>query len=374
MTIMKLDRTLSLIAGLALAAATYAQLPRIVVQGSGVPQVFTELTAAIAAAQPNDVLYCSAGSFTYTGGLEIDKPLHFIGAGIHPDSTAATGTTTFYRGGNVEPLRLLQSASGSTFTGIYFDNNGDGNSNFVMIEYGSEAANDQVGNILFQRCRFRTSTFNLAYDHGATNPGPAMPGLVTTFDECIISAALYVGNRGVVATRCIFDQAGTISFNNAGLTTVDHCVFLGSRLGDCYTAQVSNSIFTGNNHGNFSFFCGNCGGATVTNVLNGFDYWAYTGNSTMTLVNSQQITDPSTLFVSESNNQYEFPDNLHLAPGSPALGYANDGTDAGIYGSSSPYKPGGVPYNPHFLQSTIAPATNSNGALPVNIKVAAQTH
>jgi hypothetical protein len=370
---MNLHRTLSLIIGLALAAATQAQLPRIVVQGAGAPQVFTDLTAAIAAAQPNDVLYCSAGTFSYTGGMQIDKPLHFIGAGIHPDSTAATGTTSFYRGGGgTDPLYILQSASGSTFTGIYFDNNYGGNSNWRMIAYGTDATNDQAGNILFQRCRFRSSRIDLAYD--ISNSSPAMTGLTTTLDECIISAAIQVGNRGIVATRCIFDQAGTMTYNNAGFTTVDHCVFISTRVGDCYTAQISNTIFTGNNGGNFSFFCGECGGATVTNILNGFEYWAYGGNNTMTLVNSQQITNATPLFVSESNFQYEFSDDLHLAAGSPAIGFANDGTDAGIYGSSSPYKPGAVPYNPHFLQSTIAPATNSNGALPVNIKVAAQTH
>jgi hypothetical protein len=53
---------------------------------------------------------------------------------------------------------------------------------------------------------------------------------------------------------------------------------------------------------------------------------------------------------------------------------ATDGTDVGIYGTASPYKPGGVPYNPHFRSATIAPATDPDGDLPVNIRVAAQTH
>ena len=63
---------------------------------------------------------------------------------------------------------------------------------------------------------------------------------------------------------------------------------------------------------------------------------------------------------------------MHLAPGSGGIGAADDGTDIGIYGSSSPYKPGNVPYNPHFRTATVAPATNPNGDLPVNIHVAAQ--
>ena len=67
-----------------------------------------------------------------------------------------------------------------------------------------------------------------------------------------------------------------------------------------------------------------------------------------------------------------FSDDLHLLPGSPGVGAGSDGTDIGIYGTGSPWKPGNVPYNPHFRSANIAGATNPNGELPVNIRVAAQ--
>lgn len=52
----------------------------------------------------------------------------------------------------------------------------------------------------------------------------------------------------------------------------------------------------------------------------------------------------------------------------------NDGTDIGVFGTHAPMKPGHSPYNPHYQQAQIAPSTDWNGALPVNIRTAAQTH
>ena len=56
------------------------------------------------------------------------------------------------------------------------------------------------------------------------------------------------------------------------------------------------------------------------------------------------------------------------------MGAANDGREIGTYSSGSPYKEGASPYNPHYQQADIAPSTDWNGALPVEIRTAAQTH
>jgi hypothetical protein len=77
-------------------------------------------------------------------------------------------------------------------------------------------------------------------------------------------------------------------------------------------------------------------------------------------------------FTSETNGTYQFSDDLHLLPGSPGVNAGNDGNDIGLFGTSAPYKEGNIPYNPHFRSAVIAPATNPNGDLPVNIRVAAQ--
>ncbi|MBK7945576.1 MAG: hypothetical protein IPJ85_09820 [Flavobacteriales bacterium] len=113
-------KTLSLLTGAILCgSAVHAQLERIVVQGSGAPQVFTDIYDAVAAAQPNDKLYFSGGIFLADTGLTLSMPLHFIGAGIHPDSTNATTATILTTSGTTD-FTFTTGASGSSFTGIRF--------------------------------------------------------------------------------------------------------------------------------------------------------------------------------------------------------------------------------------------------------------
>lgn len=356
--------TLLLSIGL-LAGTITAQIPRIVLQGSGSPQVYTSLDSAIADAQSNDVLYCSGGNFSISAALVINKPLHFIGAGIHPDSTQATGTTTFSMMGGDASLRLTEGASGSTFTGIYFVNSPI---NYTpLIEYGTSSDDDHVTNILFQRCRFSKGRINMAFS-GASNI-PAVPGLVTTFDECILTAYVDGRKRGAVFTRCIIDAHDIGVYAVTGFTggslTVQNCVFLNALMGNCANSIVRNSISTTTN-----YLCFDCTGASISNVLSAATNWFYGGTASIT--NSIKGLDPATFFVSETDNLYQFTDDLDMASGSPGINFGNDGNDIGIYGSSSPYKAGAIPFNPHYNEAIIAPATNSDGALPVNLRVAAQ--
>src|SRR6188768_377394 len=98
----------------------HAQQPRIVVQHAGNAQVFTDLTEAITAAENNADLYLSGGTFIAPDGFALDKTLHFIGAGVHTDSTAATGATILSTSSSGF-FRLTTGANGSSFTGVQFN-------------------------------------------------------------------------------------------------------------------------------------------------------------------------------------------------------------------------------------------------------------
>jgi hypothetical protein len=63
---------------------------------------------------------------------------------------------------------------------------------------------------------------------------------------------------------------------------------------------------------------------------------------------------------------------MHLAAESPGSGAGSDGTDIGLYGSDSPYKPGAVPHVPHYRRVDIARGTDADGGLPATVRVAAQ--
>lgn len=357
--------SLATAAGLALTAS--AQLPRIVVQGSGSPQVFTDFAAAVAAAQANDAVYLSGGTFTFPSDFVLDKPLHFFGAGIHPDSSQVTATTTLAATATNSPFVITTSASGSTFTGIAFDiGNNSWGWTVPIVRYGSSNTDDLPTDIVFQRCRFADRGVHLAFNEDSD------PSTETTvFDECIFNYTLVGFSRGATVTRCIFDASGvgiyTINdFANGGLY-MENCVLLGSILGTIVNGTVRNCISTSTTYLGYNLV-----GTVLTNnvVIASMLY------STGSPVASNNITgaDANALFVSESDNLYQFTDDLHLQPGCVGVGFGTDGTDVGIYGTASPYKPGGVPFNPHFQQATIGTATNAAGELPVNIRVAAQSH
>jgi hypothetical protein len=337
-----------------LSAGAHAQEPRIVLEGATGPQVFTTFDAALAAAQANDKLYFSGGTHHAQAGIVLDKPLHFIGAGIHPDSSSVTSTTTLTSG---DDMRITTAASGSTFTGIRFNPDG-------YVYYGTDETNDDPTDLFFQRCVFDTRVYLDMAEPCASS---------SAFDECIFHS-LFLGVDGVVATvtRSIFDYApgtgATISGFGTGGLTMSHCTVLGARVGNSPNANISNSIFT---FTSAPFW--QSGGSTITNCLVTSD--ALVSNMSGYISVGNVLNVPAAeIHVNETDDNYQFTDDLHLQPTSIGVGMATDGTDVGIHGSSSPYKPGGVPFNPHFRAAEIAPATDMNGDLPVNIRVAAQSH
>ena len=345
-----------IIAGLLCGGVAKAQLQRIVLQGDGAPQVFTTVEAAVAAAQPDDKLYFSGGTFTAPAALTISVPLHFIGAGTSPDSAAVTNPTII--GTVTGNIILTTGASGSTFTGIRFSAAGD-------LQYGTSAADDDPTGVVFERCSFD----GRVVVHNSTDNGTSS----TVFNECVLRSNLY-GLQGTLVslTRCVLDyQQGTgaeVSGFDGGALTMDHCIGLGTRIGNSTNCIISNSIFT---RTTAPFWQSN--GMVLTNnlLVSSALVSNMTPGSAVGNVLGVAATD---IFISEDNTDFDWYDDLRLQPTSVGVGMATDGTDVGIYGTNSPFKPGGVPYNPHFRSAVIAPATNPNGDLPVNIRVAAQTH
>ncbi len=82
--------------------------------------------------------------------------------------------------------------------------------------------------------------------------------------------------------------------------------------------------------------------------------------------------DPASIFVDYSTTGFSYANDYHLKDDCPGKGYGTDGYDLGIYGSRYPFKDGGLPTIPHYLSSQISTELNSEGKLPVDIKVQAQ--
>ncbi len=342
-----MKRLLPLAVLLAISGTTVAQLPRIVVQGNSTPTVYTDINLAIAAAQPNDRIYLSGGAHVTAENMVLDKPLHFVGAGIDPDSTAATGSTTLQTGSWVY---CTTASSGTSFTGIRFLNwvaygNGTNNSDF-----------DDPTGMFFQRCRF-TKFFTVEAGSSSSS---------TTFDECIFSEELNGNNSAVaVLNNCIFlGSSGPNSFSLGGLTA-KNCVFLGNgpqQFSGNGSALYQNCVFqvAMGNTSNLDAVYQNCiflDANLPAQSTGGNNIFNQTAGS---------------IFVDETDNALDLSDDLHLANGNPGINAGTDGTDIGLYGSAAPWKEGSVPPNPHCTQVSVAGSTDANGDLPVTITVAAQ--
>lgn len=347
-------RIFTLITGAILLAGNgHAQLQRIVLQGASNTTVHTDLAAAIAAAQAGDKLFLSGGTFSAAGPYILDKPLHFIGAGIHPDSSSVTSATTINITGSASTahFNITTPASGSTFTGIIFNSSGG-------LIYGTSTDNDDPTGLVFQRCEFKKYV-HLGFAEGAAS--------ASTFDECVFRGDLLGRSGQAVVTRSIFDGATINVFRPSGLF-MRSCVVFNARLQNSNNANVQNCVFTYNGAPLWQV-----SGVNISNsLIAGATMFSNSSGNTET--NTIYGVAPSAMFVNETSNTYQYSDDLNLASGSGGIGAGNDGNDIGIHGTSSPFKTGVVPYNPHFQQADIAPATDWNGALPVTIRTAAQSH
>lgn len=327
--------------------STMAQLPRIVVDGITAPQVFTDLNEAILAAPENSNITLSGGSFHVPGGFALDKPLHFVGAGIHTDSTNATGATILTASGN-DLFALTSGASGSSFTGIWFTTEGS-----MTFSLGTGPGDQVVTGVDFLRCMFQNDV-----RLGIETPSNS----TSAFTECIFHQKLWGVGGTTVVNRCIFDYTpstgGSIElFRPDGLTLLNS-IILGGLTNGCDYATISNCVFT---RYNAPIYQSNY--TTVSNCI--FSASQVFSNSTDTVSIGNTVgQNPTTIFVNELDGTYQFTDDVHLAGG--------DDNGIGLYGGSPQYKPGAVPHVPHFRQVEVAKGTEPNGELRMNVKVAVQ--
>jgi hypothetical protein len=82
--------------------------------------------------------------------------------------------------------------------------------------------------------------------------------------------------------------------------------------------------------------------------------------------------DRATIFVNQTGTPFDYSHNYHLQAPTTYLG--TDNSEVGIYGGTFPYKEGAVPGNPHIQIKNIAPTTDANGDLHIQIQVGAQTN
>ena len=92
--------------------------------------------------------------------------------------------------------------------------------------------------------------------------------------------------------------------------------------------------------------------------------------TSFTALNNYTNIPQANIFVNQTGTTFNYTHDYHLQAPTTYLG--TDGTQVGIYGGTFPYKEGAVPLNPHIQLKNIAPTTDANGDLQIQIQVKAQ--
>ncbi len=321
-----------------------------VVQNGAKTEVYNNINTAITNAEAGDTLYIPGGGFTITN-TTIDKTLHWVGHGHYPDSTEATMQTRI-----TSALTFTGACDNSSFEGILFTSS---------LIFGTST--DEAINIQMKRCRLND---NITLRLSVTGN----PSLNFQISECVFIKNINANNGSncLVEKSLIFGltqyfyQSNFVhnNFNSNSTTLIYYC----------QSCQYVDNVFAntcGFYYSNSNTLNNNVFASTIP------AYGTNTGSNNIYNVGSANIyTD-----ISHSANIYTFSydNNYHLqsstgtaeSDGSTVsiIGAATDATNAGIYGSTAPYKT--IPYYPHINTATIATEA-TNDKLGVNINVEAQ--
>jgi hypothetical protein len=333
---------------------------------TGAGQVYTSLDTAYDEALDDDILYLSGNTFQFSYNA-VDKRLQWIGAGVHSDSTMATGVTEITPTNNNNVSFIIHpSAGGSDFSGISFGG-------FRLNDC------DIAGNIAlvtFSRCKFRNNYISLSFT--SNFQGSA---LHYRFQECIFDTFV-TGNgfqidalSNITFDHCLFGRG--LFRLRTGVYTFNNCVFWASAVSDWIQQNsgcaFNNSIFW--DGAESSLMGGNMNeGNIFSNCVFSHETIPVGGSGANPTIVSNCIANVTMLFVNTNENYtYEDGDDYHLVPGSPAITAASDGGQCGIYGGANPAKQGLVPFNPHISSAIIDPST-VNGTLNISITTTSQPY
>lgn len=322
--------------------------PKITLSHLGVPTFYTNLSTAITAAVNGDTLYLPGGTLSPSGIITVSKSLHFVGMGHYPDSTVATGVTV------INDLRFITGASAGSIEGCKINSLRIGN-----------VANQTINGFLVKRCTI--GNFYLGSDN------------VSTFESIVLTDNVFTdyvnikdGYPNILISRNIFAFMGSGgNFYCQGLLLKNNIIYsyYGSVLNDFNGCVLENNIIISVSSSSFnnmtlgSYNCQYIKNLFIPNVTS----WG-TNTNTNNILN-QTVANT---FVNAPGVTFSYSHNYHLLPASPGKNYGTDGTDVGIYGTTTPYKDGAVPFNPHIMSKNISSDLTPAGILNVNVTVSAQ--
>jgi hypothetical protein len=329
----------------------YAQTPQIaVVKPNGVTTIHSTWAQSYDAASNGDFIYLP-GSIIM-GNIVIDKAIHVFGAGIHPDSSSATGRTIILSVG------VNSGASGGSISGIEVQGG-------IVLGGGGK-----LTNYLVKRCIAQNITFY------ASSPTDSITENCSII-ECVFQYANSIFYPNLAKNNLFLKNIITSHIENLSQCTFNNNIFIYPNNNPVIKTYVSECLFQNNvftqlnptNGGNAgycynSFFNNLKLGTAIFEDNQNCPNQAESGNlSVMTM---------DAIFINYTTDNNYFNDNFNLDLSCPGNNAGTDGTDLGIYGTNNPTPPGWLPSNPHIYFKQIDAETGPDGKLHIQVGVRTQ--
>lgn len=330
--------------------ATAQQAPFMVCNSAGTTCTpATTLDAAYAAAAAGDYIYLPAGDFSMAN--TINKEVHFIGAGFDINASITTGITRISG-----DLIIGTAGNGSSFEGFYLTGN--------IRNYGN------VSNITLSYLNFNSAIYYAVYNVWSWSN--------TVVKNCVVREYLHFGDDyyPTFGENNLVMNSIVKGIRNANHSTIKNCIISNYSTTNYCLTNIKNTVIknciiggqgldsAGGNYSDNVMFLNNATTAASGELING-------KAASNEVNNSYGITAADT-FVSATAFTYDLTFDYHIKTTSPAYNGGDNGADMGIYGGSTPWKEGAIPSNPHIFFKNISNATDTNGNLPVQIKVSTQ--
>lgn len=328
-----------------LASYSYAQKTISVLSGT-TWTFYEDFSTALRQAPNGSTIYLPGGIFKIPDGTDtISKTINIIGVGHYPDSTIATSRSVIDG-----KLMFSRNSDNTNIIGVEINGN-------LLLD--NQYSNYIINNIYLNRCKVQGTIYlfediqnikainvNITESVLGSIWSPPNESINLTVTNSIIPSMKFGQNYGALYKNNII---GFIGYCNAGCVGYSlNCTFENNIIWGFYNGVLSQSIFVNN------LILSSC-------------------TSCLANINNIIVSDINTQFVNVPNLQiFDYSYDYHLKSNSLGKNAGSDGTDIGIYGTAYPYKPSAVPPNPHISAKSIAPSSQSNGTLPVNIKVVAQ--
>jgi hypothetical protein len=299
-----------------------------------------------------DTIYLPGNA--HYSGIGIAKKLVIIGSGHRPDSTLATGRTMIE-----SDFRFYAGADGSVLEGIYSTSN---------IYFNN---NERVNDVVIRRCNVNSILLEGTYDTSHTcNRVYIEQNVVRGEINCDNSDYMTIRNN-IIRYRIRDINANGLIENNILYHQTDWG-YWGDNPSNSAIYSVANSLIRNNifmrypSHTECQIVGSN--NDVRNNIFANTTPECWSSN----YFNNYYTISSDTIFVGQTATytDFSYAHDYHLKTPSLYPGFTAMGV--GIYGGTLPYKEGELPFNPHIQTQTIAPATNTNGKLNIDIKVKAQ--